>query len=300
MKKLYRLYMPDGAEGAGAGAAAAAGSEGAGAGAAAAGASADYKWEFKDPEIREAFPKIFPGMKTPEDLAKTAVHQQRLLGKQGVQLPKDDAEFATWAQTHLKAPKDGKGYKFDDFKFPEGLNVDKQALGAFSEHFAKAGMTQKQVNTVLEAFYGSAVQEQQQSLSKRTDLAAKSKATLEKKWGADAPKKLAGAEMALSTLGGPELVKLVSETGLSNHAEFVEFLANASELMKEDPITGKLSNGGFAGGKEQAAQEIEILYGDKEFMRKYHNPNDPGHRQAQDRMSRLYKIKHGELGRQTA
>lgn len=260
-------------------------------------AVADYKFEFKDPEIRESFPKMFPGMKSVEDLAKTAIHQQRKIGQQGVQLPTKPEEFATWAQTHLKAPKEGKGYNFDNLKIPDGIPDGKAALPTFAETFAKAGMTQAQVDTVLEAYYGLAGQEQAGGLAKRTELAASSKLALEKKWGIDAPKKLASAEMALATLGGPELVKLVGETGLGNHAPFVEFLANAAELMKEDPATGKLSSGGFAAGPQQAAQEIDMLYANKDFMTSYTNTNDSGHKQAQDRMQRLYKIKHGEIGR---
>lgn len=257
----------------------------------------DYKWEFKDPEIKESFGKMFPGMKSVEDLAKTAVHQQRKIGQQGVPLPKEGEEYSTWAQTHLKTPKTGKEYDFKDLVIPKGLNVDKDALSAFADNFAKAGMTAAQSKQVLEAFYATAEQEQIQSDTKKTELAAQSKATLEKKWGTETPKKLAGAEMALATLGGPKLLELVKNTGLGNHAEFVEFLVNASELMKEDPATGKLSSGGFAAGAEQASQEIELLYGDKAFMEKYHDQRHPGYAQARSQMERLYKIKHGELGR---
>lgn len=257
----------------------------------------DYKWEFKDPEIKENFGKMFPGMKSVEDLAKTAIHQQRKIGQQGVQLPTKPEEFPAWAQTHLKAPKDGKGYDFKDLKIPEGLNINREALTSFAENFAKAGMTQAQTNMVLESFYGVASQEQQQSTAKRNELATASKATLEKKWGTDYKTKMAGAEMALSTLGGPDLVKLATESGLVNHSEFVEFLANASELMKEDPATGKLSSGGFAAGPEQAQQEIDLLYANADFMKQYSNQNDHGYANARSRMERLYKIKHGELGR---
>lgn len=278
-----------------------AGGEGGGGGTAVvtttAATTGDYKFEFKDPEIRENFPKMFPGMKSVEDLAKTAIHQQRKIGQQGVQLPAKPEEFATWAQTHLKAPKEGKGYNFENLKIPEGISDAKAALPAFAETFAKAGMTQAQVDTVLGAYYELAGSEQAGGLVKRNELASASKLALEKKWGVDAPKKLASAEMALATLGSPELVKLVGETGLGNHAHFVEFLANAAELMKEDPATGKLSAGGFASGSQQASQEIDMLYANKEFRDQYYNPNDSGHAQAQARMQRLYKIKHREIGR---
>jgi len=258
----------------------------------------DYKFEFKDPEIRESFGKMFPGMKSVEDLAKTAIHQQRKIGQQGLPAPSGKPEeFPAWAQTHLKAPKDGKSFDFKDVKLPAGMKLEESGIGEFADHFAKAGLTNLQAKQILEPFFERAEQEKAKGLSARNELAATSKATLEKKWGTDYQKKMNGAEMALTTLGGPELVKIATEAGLTNHHQFVEFLANASELMKEDPATGKLSNNGFAAGPQQAAQEIDLLYANKEFMASYNNANDPGHTVARDRMRRLFQIKNGELGR---
>jgi hypothetical protein len=295
MNKFLKLMMPEGDAGGGGGE----GDKG-GAGTAASGSATEFKWDFKDPEVKENFPKMFPGMKSIDDLAKTAIHQQRKIGQQGVQLPTKPEEFVAWAQTHLKAPKDGKGYDFKELKIPTTLGEDaKKALPVFAETLAKAGVTQTQAKVILESYYEMAGKEFDQSLAQRTETAAASKLALEKKWGGDFTKKMNGAEMALSTLGGAELVKLVSDSGLSNNSQFVEFLANCAELMKEDPATGKLSAGGFAAGKQQAEQEIDMLYADKKFMESYSNQNDPGFAQAQARMKRLYQIKHGELGRKT-
>src|ERR1700743_1039475 len=59
------------------------------------GGSESFKWEehVKDPETFQAFGKMFPGMKSVEDFAKTAVHQQRKIGQQGGPLPKKPEEF---------------------------------------------------------------------------------------------------------------------------------------------------------------------------------------------------------------
>jgi len=259
----------------------------------------EYKFEFKDPEISEAFPKMFPGMKSVEDLAKTAIHQQRKIGQQGLPVPPPEPEkFNEWAQTHLKAPKDGKSYDFKDLKLPTGMKLEESGIAEFSENFAKAGLTNTQAKAILEPFFAKSAEMQAAEVTKRAELAQSSTLTLQKKWGTDFQKKMNSAQMALDTLGGKELSKLASESGLNNRAEFIEFLANSAELMKEDPATGKLSSGGFAAGPQQASQEIDLLYADKVFMSTYTNVNDPGYALARSRMTRLFAIKNGELGRQ--
>src|ERR1700761_7130205 len=71
-----------------------------------------------DTETRGAVLKMFPGMKGFEDLAKTAVSQQRLLGQPKVTLPTKPEERVPWMQKNFGAPVDGKGYKFDGLKIP--------------------------------------------------------------------------------------------------------------------------------------------------------------------------------------
>lgn len=296
MNKWLKLMEAVGGEG---GAAAAAAAEGATGGATAGVATVAFDWNthIKDPETKEAFGKMFPGMKTPEDLAKTAVHQQRKIGQQGVPLPQKPEEFVPFMQTHFKVPKDGKGYNFDKLNVPKGLDVDKVALQGFAENFAKAGMRQEQVESVLGSYYEMAAQQQQQQVAKRGQEATESKLALQKEWGTNFDANMKVAEMALGNLGGDALKKSIVDSGLHNNAEFVKFLTQIGGLMKEDPISGKMSGGGFSAGPEQAKQEIDQLYGDEKFRQAYYNTNHPGHAAAQARMRTLMEIKHGERGR---
>lgn len=295
--KLKLLYPPDGGDGNGSAAAAAVVDPAAvlTKGDAVA-TSVDWN-SIKDPETREAFGKMFPGMKSIEDLAKTAVHQQRKIGQQGVELPKKPEELLPFLQTHFKVPKDGKGYKFDALKVPDGLPFDKAALPEFGEHFAKLGLTQQQVDGVLSNYVEYAGKQFQGVTVQRQTQAAESTAALRKEWGADYDANLRSAEMALGNLGDDALKKTIMDSGLHNNLQFVKFLHTISGLMKEDPISGKMSGGGFAAGPQQAQQEIDTLMADESFRKQYFNTNDVGHKTAVERVQRLYKIKHGEIGR---
>lgn len=259
--------------------------------------TAEYKFEFTDPEVKEAFPKMFPGMKSVEDLAKTAIHQQRKIGQQGVPIPQKPEEVVPFLQTHFKAPKEGKEYKFDKLKVPEGFPVDKVALQGFAENFAKIGLTQQQAEPLLEAFYAHAHGEQQKVNAKMEQTKTESTLALQKEWGTEFDTKIRNAQRAVELLGGQEAVKLIAESGLGNHAPLVKLFAKAAELMKEDPISGKMSSGGFAAGPQQAAQEIDMLMADETFRKDYFNEHSPGFQSARDRMRNLYAIKHGEKGK---
>lgn len=259
---------------------------------------------FKDPETKEGFPKMFPTIKDPEALAKTAMHAQRQLGQKGTPLPQKPEEVVPWLQTHMGAPKDAAGYKFDTIKIPEPLakalgDDAKKALPAFGEIFAKAGMTQSQVEPILNAYYAMAEQELVQRTASENLRAQEGIKALQKEWGADFKKNMASAEMALNHLGTPELVAEVQRSGLGNNPAFVKMLTNAAGLMKEDPATGKLSSGGFAAGPEQASQEIDLLFANEEFMKGYNNSNSPQYTVNRERMRVLFETKHGERGRKT-
>jgi len=260
-------------------------------------AAFDWNKSIADAETRESFGKMFPGMKSVEDLAKTAIHQQRKIGQQGVPLPTKPEEFVPFMQTHFKTPKDGKGYDFDKINIPKELNVDKATLQGFADNFAKAGMNQDQVKGVLEGYYTMAQQQQQLAASKRSEEATSSKLVLQKEWGTNFDTNMKVAEMALGNLGNEGVKKAITDSGLHNNADFVKFLHQIGGLMQEDPISGKMSGGGFAAGPQQASQEIEGLYADVNFRQAYFNPNHVGHKAAQDKMRTLMEIKHGERGR---
>lgn len=248
----------------------------------------------QDSETRKDVLRMFPGMKGVEDLAKTAAHQQRKLGVAGVPLPAKPEEFVPWMQTNFAVPKDGKGYKFDGVKMPEGVTLDTDAMSVFAENFAQAGLTQAQVDKVLGAYGGSIAEQQKAQKTARDTQAQESTQALTKEWGNDYKLNMARAETAIGILGGEGLVAKVQEAGLHNDVEFVKLLSNVGKLMEEDRTTGGMSKAGFAAGPKQAEFEIRQLESDSEFVKVYSTPSHPGYKEAREKMTRLFKIKHGE------
>jgi len=92
--------------------------------------------------------------------------------------------------------------------------------------------------------------------------------------------KLTDADMAKveGLMGAAPLAKLLMAVGaLSGEASFV-----TNDAGNGNPSTPE----GMS--PDQAAAEITRLNGDAEFQKKYTNANDPGHKEALDRMNRLY------------
>lgn len=262
-----------------------------------------------DVETRDAAKKMFPDIKDFKSLAKTAVHQQRLLGQPKVTLPGKDAkpeEVKAFMVKNFGVPEKPDGYKFEALKIPEGFNANgeeglkviREEIKAFAPVFHDANLTEAQSTAVVNAFYEHAQNQILGEKAKADAMATTSRQDLQREWGSDFEARYNRAELALGTLGDAAFVDTIKAAGLHNNAGFIRFLSNAAELMREDRSTDGLSPGGFAAGPRQAQAEIDTLMADAEFYRAYKDVNHPQHTVNQERIRNLYQIKNGERGRQ--
>lgn len=128
---------------------------------------------------------------------------------------------------------------YQEFKFPEGMSVDTETLGAFSDAAKSAGLTQEQAQLLVDLGAKNAEKITQAAWdahnAKITGWAEQSKA--DKEFGGDnLNENLALASKAIDAFATPELKQLLNETGVGNHPEIIRTFVRIGKQISEDRL----------------------------------------------------------------
>ena len=154
----------------------------------------------------------------------------------------------------------GAPEKYDDFNFPDGMEVDKTQVEAFIPMAKELDLTQVQAQKLVDMSIQNSTNSAQTQTDDwnniTTEWLENTKAD-EEIGKTNFDKSVSDAKLFLKQFGTPELSTALSETGVGNHPEFVRVFARAGKLLRED----KIHIGGA--GKEPPKTQAEILFGDK-------------------------------------
>ena len=217
-----------------------------------------------------------------ESLAKTVVHQQKVLGSR-IPLPKTDEERSE-LYTKLGRPETSDKYEIeisDDMK-PYFRQDD---ITQFRDVAHNIGLNNEQVAALIEYQQGS-IQNQlngsdSQLAAQRNDV----EEGLKKEWGFDYDKQIRSAQRALQVYGDPEIMELMnSEAG--NNPAVIKLFARLGAEVTED-MTQNTQNNSVRVSVLDARQEID------EVMSKpsgpYFNDRHPEHKATVERMRQLHE-----------
>lgn len=154
--------------------------------------------------------------------------------------------------------KDGAPEKYEDFKMPEGVEVDKAALEKFTPLAKELNLSQDNAQKLVD-FYAKAQQEmRQQHMTAWNDtIVGWQKAVNGDKeyGGAQLKENLAHAARFRDQFGTPELTKALNELKIGDHPEMVRLFVRAGKAMADDSFRAGRTPGN--GGEQSRA---EILY----------------------------------------
>lgn len=178
-------------------------------------------------------------------------------------------EGQTATEQDAAANTEGDGAKADDkpagapekyeFKAPENKNFDPEVIEAYSTVAKELNLPQESAQKILDAIAPKIAERyearQAEALQQfKADLVNQTKA--DKELGGDKlQENVAVAEKALAAFGTPELRKLLTDSGLSNHPEVIRAFFRAGKAISED----KFVPGGTAPPKG-ATNPAKALY----------------------------------------
>lgn len=150
-----------------------------------------------------------------------------------------------------------------DLKLPENSALTKEDLDALSKQAKEQGLTKEQAEARLKAENDVAVRtvarakQQQESLVKTEQSKWPEMIKADSELGGEKYNEtVALASRAFKATASPELQKIIRDSGLGNHPEYVRQMARIGRMMAEDTVIA-----GRSGGVSREKPTAEALYG---------------------------------------
>lgn len=125
-----------------------------------------------------------------------------------------------------------------EFKLPDDMEVDTALLEAAAPLFKELNLSNEDANK-LAGVYAAHVAKQEQAKVEQSNAWAKSVVDDPKLGGANLAKNTETAHKAIKQFGGPEISKVLEETGLGNHPALFNMFVNIGAQMTEDSFNGE-------------------------------------------------------------
>ena len=233
-----------------------------------------------------------------DDLAKSYVHAQHLVGKDKIALPSNENDHEAWNDVLSKLGRPDSPEKYELPKpaedspvhIPEGMDQE------FSKKAHELGLTNKQARDLFGWYVSDVAEGQHKQFEQQVGEARQSaEQELRKEFGNAFTDKVQAAHKAVQTYGGDEVLKVLETSGLGNDPNVVRMFAKLGENLREDTVGG--SSPTFGRTPDQATSEMQRLKSDQQFMKVYLDDRATGHAEAVQRMNALYADAYPEQKR---
>lgn len=152
--------------------------------------------------------------------------------------------------------KDGAPETYEDFNLPDGMEIDKEALAAFSPFAKQLNLSQIDAQALVDyeikriEEFSSSQEQAWTDMQNEWRTATQS----DKEIGGPAlDQSLANAKKFLSVYGTSQLIEALDSSGMGNHPELIRALSRAGKAMGEDTLA--------IGGVSQTPRNPEdVLY----------------------------------------
>lgn len=227
-------------------------------------------------------------VKDVQTLAKNYLNAQQLIGKRFQDMSPEDM-----ANYHAKI---GVPEKPDAYKLlaPEGLQVDDQLKGWYSQIAHKTGLTQQQAEGIFSAWnelQGQSVAQVEQQKVEQRRVATEE---LQKEFGSAFPQRLEVARRAAHHFGGEALVERLEQSGLGDDPIVIKALVRAGMLMAEDKGVDVKQSSSFGTSPGEAQTMIKQRQSDPEFVKSYSDKRHPNHQKSLAEMQKLFQLAYPE------
>lgn len=136
--------------------------------------------------------------------------------------------------------KDGAPEQYQDFKLPDGFEIDKADLAELTPLLQEVGATQEQAQHLidLQTKVMQKASDAQQKVWADTQSDWRDTAQNDEEYGKGKYNESVGlARKAVREIGGAGLSKALDETGMGNHPEFIRFFYRVGKAIGEDSFS---------------------------------------------------------------
>ena len=251
-------------------------------------ASTNQEVNFKDlipQSYREE--KSLENFNNMEDLLKSYLHAQKLVGADKIPVPNKHATDDDWKEVfkRLGAPEKPEDYKYNIDQ------LDQTQVAEFNKTAHQLGLLPKQAEGLIK-FYNELSNNQASSLEQRAeDAQLKTETDLKKEFGPQYSKRLDQAKrLAVGTLGEEFLENTILQDGsrLGDNVNIIKAFSNLADKLSEDEII-KGDTSGYMTAKEIEKEINELTQEGSAYWSKTH----PNHAKAVQEVLKLRELLNG-------
>jgi len=251
-------------------------------------ASTNQEVNFKDlipQSYREE--KSLQNFNNMEDLLKSYLHAQKLVGADKIPVPNKHATDDDWKEVfkRLGAPEKPEDYKYNIDQ------LDQTQVAEFNKTAHQLGLLPKQAEGFIK-FYNELSNNQASSLEQRAaDAQLKTETDLKKEFGPQYSKRLDQAKrLAVGTLGEEFLENTILQDGsrLGDNINIIKAFSNLADKLSEDEII-KGDTSGYMTAKEIEKEINELTQEGSAYWSKTH----PNHAKAVQEVLKLRELLNG-------
>lgn len=243
------------------------------------------------PEDLREHPSLSP-IKDVENLARSYVNAQRLIGADKIPLPVNPTdEDLDRIYSRLGRPESPDGYQIP----VDGNVVTEDVAQQFADISHKLRLTPDQASGVLEYYRSAVEQSSLASTESAIQLQEQAVAELKQEWGNAYEQQVEAAARAAQDFANPDMfnMQLADGTRLGDNPEFIKAFAKIAEFRQnatsEDTVPENSQT--MMMTPAHAKAEIEAIMGDKSHA--YWDKKSPAHSSAVEHMQGLMGMLHG-------
>jgi hypothetical protein len=245
---------------------------------------AEANWKDALPEEVREDPSM-EAIQTVDNLAKSYVNAQKMIGTDKIMVPNKYAEENEWNDVFKKL---GLPEKPDDYdiNFTETEDFDKDFFSNFKNAAHGAGILPKQAQKLFDWYTETNTQLINDYQTQREVTEKQATDNLKSEWGSAYDSKLKAAQAAVNHYGDDGLTSFLDETGLGNNPNLIKAFAKMGESLSEDSFTDGNSNK-FGITPQDAQAQINSIMADSKHP--YHDKYNPSHTNAVSEVQRLFQ-----------
>lgn len=257
-------------------------------------ASPSWVEGIKDPNLQGwAMNKGFHS-KTPEDMANSYFHLEKLFGadKAGrtVEMPKDFEDTEGWNAVYAKL---GRPASPDEYSF-KVENGDENFINWAKKTFHDIGMSDRAAGVLIQKYGELAEQQQAAKMEMERQRNVTELESLRKEWGAAFDVKMQQIDTAATALGvqAEEVKALMSTLGTSRTAKL--FAGIAEKLGEDSFVSADAADTVGVMTPAMAIAKRSELLGDKDYQAALLDKNHPAHNEAVEKFKKLSRFADGK------
>lgn len=243
------------------------------------------------PEDLRQDPSLSP-IKNVENLARSYVNAQRLIGSDKLPMPVNPTEEdLDNIYGRLGRPETSEGYSFEK----DGNIITEETAKGYADVAHKLRLTPDQASGVLEYYKSMTQTGMEQTQQAETESRERIEQELKAEWGNNYESKLVAAKNVVDEFATPEILdmQLSDGTRIGNHPEFIKAFAKMADfrhsVTSEDTISDAPRT--TVVSPQSAQAEIDAIMNDGSHA--YWDKKNPNRQRAIDRVQELMSVVHG-------